>query len=49
MKFRTIEHILTRMRACEQLQEFLRARAIEHRVIFASNSGKGQILQALLN
>ena len=43
-KFQAIEHKLTRMRACEQLQKFLEHEKASTRVIFASNSSKGQIL-----
>ena len=43
-KFQAIEHKLTRMRACEQLQKFLEYEKASTRVIFASNSSKGQIL-----
>ena len=48
-KFRAIEHTLTRMRACEQLQKFCEHEQASTRVIFANNSSKGQILRALLN
>ena len=48
-KFRAIEHMLTGMRACEQLQKFCEHEQASTRVIFASNSSKGQILRALLN
>ena len=41
--------MLTRMRACEQLQKFYEREQAGTRVIFASNSSKGQILRALLN
>ena len=43
-KFQAIEHKLTRMQACEQLQKFLEHEKASTRVIFASNSSKGQIL-----
>ena len=43
-KFQAIEHKLTRMRACEQLQKFLEYEKASTRVIFAINSIKGQIL-----
>ena len=43
-KFQAIEHKLTRMRACEQLQKFFEHEKASTRVIFASNSSKGQIL-----
>ena len=43
-KFQAIEHKLTRMRACEQLQKFLEYEKASTLVIFASNSSKGQIL-----
>ena len=41
--------MLTIMRACEQLQKFCEHEQASTRVIFASNSRKGQILRALLN
>ena len=43
-KFQAIEHKLTRMRACEQLQKFFEHEKASTRVIFVSNSSKGQIL-----
>ena len=49
MKFRAIEHTLTRWGACEQLQKFCEHEQASTRVIFASNSSKGQILRAPLN
>ena len=48
-KFRAIEQMLTRMWASEQLQKFCEHEQTITRVIFASNSSKGQILRALLN
>ena len=48
-KFRAIEHMLTRMRACEQLQKFCEHEQASTRVIFASNSSKGHIFRAPLN
>ena len=42
MKFRAIEHMLTRMQAVVKMQA-------STRVVFASNASKGQILRALLN
>ena len=36
-KFQAIEHKLTRMRACEQLQKFFEHEKASTRVIFASN------------
>ena len=44
-----IEYMLTRMRACEQLQKFCEHEQATTRLIFASNSSKGQIMRALLN
>ena len=46
-KFRAIEHMSTRMRACEQLQKFCEHEQASTRLIFASNSSRGQILRAL--
>ena len=40
--------MLTTMRACEQLQKFYEPEQASTRVIYASNSSNGQILQALL-
>ena len=48
-KFRAIEHMLTRMRACERLQKFCEHEQASTRVIFASNSSKGHIFRAPLN
>ena len=42
-KFQAIEHKLTKMRACEQLQKFFEHEKASTRVIFARNSSKGQI------
>ena len=41
--------IFTKIRACEQLQKFCEHEQASSHVIFASNSTKGQILQALSN
>ena len=40
---------LTKIRACEHLQNFCEHEQASTRLIFASNSSKGQILRALLN
>ena len=48
-KSRAIEYMLTRVRACEQLQKFCEHEQASTRLIFASNSSKGQFLRALLN
>ena len=41
--------ILTKIRACEQLQKFCEHEQASTRLSFASNPSKGQILRALLN
>ena len=41
--------ILTKIRACEHLQKFCEHEQASTHLIFASNSSKGQILQALSN
>ena len=48
-KSRAIEYMLTRVRACEELQKFCEHEQASTRLIFASNSSKGQFLRALLN
>ena len=45
----TRQGILTKIRACEHLQKFCEYEQASTRVIFVSNSGKGQILRALSN
>ena len=48
-KSRAIEYMLTRVQVCEQLQKFCEHEQASTRLIFASNSSKGQFLRALLN
>ena len=47
--YATRQGILTKIRACEHLQKFWEHEQASTRVIFASNSSKGQILRALSN
>ena len=47
--YATRQGILTKIRACEHLQKICEHEQASTRVIFVSNSGKGQILQALSN
>ena len=44
-----IEHLLTRIRPCEQWRKFCDHEQASTYLIFASNSSKGQIFRALLN
>ena len=44
--FATRQGILTKIRACEHLQKFCEHEQASTRLIFASNSSKGQILRA---
>ena len=48
-KFRAIEYILTTIGACEELQKFGEHEKASTRVMFASNSSKGQVLRALFS
>ena len=47
--YATLEGILTKIRACENLQKFCEHEQANTRLIFVSNSSKGQILQAISN
>ena len=47
--YATQQRILTKIRACEQLQNFCEHEQASTHLIFASNSSKGQILRALSN
>ena len=47
--YATRQGILTKIRACEQLQKFREREQASTHLIFASNSRKGQILRALSN
>ena len=47
--YATRQRILTKIRACEQLQKFCEHEQASTHLIFASNSSKGQILRALSN
>ena len=47
--YATRQGILTKIRACEQLQKFCEHEQASTHLIFASNSSKGQILRALSN
>ena len=47
--YATRQGILTKIQACEQLQKLCEHEQVSTRLIFASNSSKGQILRALSN
>ena len=49
LSYATRQGILTKIRACEQLQKFCEHKQASTHLIFASNSSKGKILRSLSN
>ena len=49
LSYATRQGILTKIRACEQLQKFCEHKQASTHLIFASNSRKGKILRSLSN